>query len=118
MKSDIGFIKMLLYYGITGRVMVGNKIRSREWWENKLQELIQAPCDPITENLNPGLYDQSGNPVPPPIPFEQEMGWSEDTAPYWYGWLKKVFKKRYEREAIAQAMEERLQCSSVQAGQK
>lgn len=90
----------ILYYKRWGKILIENRIRSRKWWEDKLASLVNSGTIDVDPkfNPNPGCYDEQGNLLPPPIPFEQEMGWTEDTREYWYGWVKKAFRRRYERE--------------------
>lgn len=98
-KSELGECVYVLHYKLWGKTLVGNRLRSRGWWENRKNELINAPTVIILpeQNTNPGIFDANGNPIPNPIPFEQEMGWTEDTTPYWLGWLQAAFRKRYEQ---------------------
>ena len=99
MKSEIGECVSVLYFKRWGQIRVGNKIRSRKWWEEKLSFLVNSgtiDLDPKF-NPNPSCYDEQGNLMPPPIPFEQEIGWTEETSEYWLGWVQKAFRRRYER---------------------
>lgn len=100
MKSDIGECVYVLVHKAWGRTLVGNKLRSRAWWENRLKTLINSPAIiiPTEQNLNPGIYNTNGEPIPNPIPFEQEMGWTDDTAEHWLAWMQITFKKHYETE--------------------
>jgi len=72
--NKIGDCVYVLYHKRWGRTLVSGQLKSKVWWENQLQKLINEPCDPITCQLNGGCYDESGNPIEPPIPYEIEMG--------------------------------------------
>jgi len=96
MKSEIGECVSVLYHKTWGRTLVGNRIRSKGWWEKRLQDLIN---DPEVINLDLTNYPEFEYDVP--IPFEQEMGWTEETSKYWLGWLQTVFENRYEHEATS-----------------
>jgi len=103
MKSDIGECVYVLVHKAWGKTLVGNKLQSRVWWKNRLTELINSPTVVISaeQNLNPGIYDKNGNLMSNPIPFEQEIGWSDNTNEYWLTWMQKTFKKRYEHQATS-----------------
>ena len=95
MKSDIGECSYVLYHKVWGKTPVGNRLRSKKWWEDRRETLINSPTvvvDP-KDNTNPGIYDQDGTPILHPIPFEIEMGWTEETSLYWLGWLQTAFQK-------------------------
>lgn len=96
MKSDIGECVSVLYYKRWGKTLVGNKLRSRQWWEQRLQSLVNSPTVDIDPSLNtnPGCDN-------PPIPFEQEMGWTEETSEHWLKWVQKAFRRRYERKTTS-----------------
>jgi hypothetical protein len=97
-RSEIGFCASVLYHKAWGKTLVGNRLRSETWWKNKLEELINAPTIVLPpQELSLESYDV-------PIPFEQEMGWTEETAPYWLGWFQTIFQRRYEQQAKSQAM--------------
>jgi hypothetical protein len=99
MKPDeLGQCVYVLYYKLWGKTLVGNRLKSRAWWEHRRDELINAPTVniPPDQNINPGIFDTNGNPIPNPVPFEQEMGWTEDISEYWLGWLQIAFLRRYE----------------------
>lgn len=102
MKCELGECVKVLQYGLWGKTLVGNKLRSKAWWERRQDELINAPTISIPpyQNANPGIYDSNGL-MPSPIPFEQEMGWTEDTSDQWLKWLQIVFRKRYEHQTIS-----------------
>lgn len=101
MKSEIGECVSVLFYKRWGKTLVGNKLRSKSWWENRLKELINAPTVIIENNTSPGIYNQDGTLQEPPIPFEKEMGLPEDMTEYWLPWLQQIFKKRYEHKTMA-----------------
>ena len=108
-QSDIGLCVRVLVKKEWGRTRVGNKICGRGWWENRLKELINAPTVVIENNTEPGIYNQDGTLQEPPIPFEQEIGLDESLSEYWLPWLQEIFRKRYEHEAIAQKVAQRIQ---------
>ncbi len=101
MKSDIGECVYVLHHKAWGRTRVGNRIRGRQWWEDRLKELVNSPTVVIENNTEPGIYNQDGTPQIPPVLFEQEMGLDVELSEYWLLWLQQIFRKRYERQAIA-----------------
>jgi hypothetical protein len=114
MKSDIGECVYVLHHKAWGRTRVGNKICGRKWWEDRLKELINSPTVVIENNTDPGIYNQDGTPQIPPIPFEQEVNLDPELSQYWLSWLQQIFKNRYEHEAMAQKVAERIQRSRLQ----
>ena len=43
MKSEIGECVYILYHKMWGKILIGNCLRSRIWWENRLKYLINSP---------------------------------------------------------------------------
>lgn len=101
MKSEIGECVYVLHHKAWGRTRVGNRIRGRSWWEDKLKELLNSPTVVIENNTEPGIYNQDGTLQVPPVPFEQEYGLDPELVEYWLPWLQQIFRQRYERQAIA-----------------
>ena len=109
-QSDIGLCVRVLFKKEWGKNRIGNKLHSRWWWENRLKTLLadQTIID-IEVNTNPGIYNADGTLEVLPVRFEDEMGWTEETSPYWLGWVTKAFMKRYEHEATTQKVAKRIQ---------
>jgi hypothetical protein len=100
-RDEIGYCICVLVNKTWGRTVVGNRIRSKLWWEARKKELSDEylkfieNAPPIDPNHVPGIYNRDGSFQENPMPFEQEMGWSEDTSSYWLQWLQKAFRNRY-----------------------
>lgn len=75
MKSEIGYCVGILSDKFWGKTPVDGRLRSKSWWENRLNKLINVPTYNIPKELNttPGIYDSLGNDVKPPIPLEIEF---------------------------------------------
>lgn len=68
--DSIGYIVWVLFHKLWGRVPVNGRLRSQQWWRNRLKELINTPPTQIApENLWDGCPAE-----PAPIPLEIEMG--------------------------------------------
>lgn len=61
MKSEIGECVSVLCRKAWGKTMVGNKLRSRNWWENRLEELVNVSTTKTNHDWEPGIYNQDGN---------------------------------------------------------
>lgn len=86
-RSEIGYCVTVLSRKLWGKILVNGRLRSQNWWRQKLESEINLPTIVISsENLW-----ECRTAEPAPIPFEQEMGWTEDTAEYWLEWLQKAF---------------------------
>lgn len=98
-KSELGECVYVLFHKRWGRHTYKGKLKSEAWWKKRKEDFINSPMVVIDpkDNLNPGIYDKDGNPVPDPIPFEKEMGWTDDTSEHWLGWMQEAFRKIYER---------------------
>lgn len=88
MRSEIGYCVWVLQNHLWGKTLVDGKIRSQKWWQRKLEEAKNSPSIDIKEICN----WECRTAEPAPIPFEQEMSWTEDTSEYWLGWLQQSFK--------------------------
>jgi hypothetical protein len=91
-------IALLLGAKAWGKTLVKNQLKSENWWRNRLKTLLVEMPDVELLKNNPGIYNVDGTFAATPVPFEQEMGWTEDTSQYWLGWLRIVFKKHNERK--------------------
>jgi hypothetical protein len=91
MKSEIGECVFVLSRKRWGRTLVGNRLRSRSWWENKLTELIN-----ITDIVE--IQTNIGNHIDNPISFEEEMGLDSSLSEYWLNWLTTAYKTLEERK--------------------
>lgn len=85
MKCDIGECVYVLYHKLWGRTIVGNRIRSKAWWEKRLQDLINTPTITIEHKYEEEwTYD-----IPPRYEDEYQMSNSwEEYFEKWDGWLK------------------------------
>lgn len=80
MKSDIdkgepsiGDCVYVLYHKLWGKTLVKRKLKSQGWWQQQLAAIINGPVIELPKtDWEPGIYDQSGNPMPAPLPFEVE----------------------------------------------
>lgn len=74
-RSDIGYCVWVLFHKRWGKTPFEGKLRSQMWWQNRLNQFIDAPTTdiPAETNLRPGIYDQTGCEIPPPTPLEQEF---------------------------------------------
>lgn len=95
MKSDIGECVSVLYYKLWGKTLVGTKLHSRKWWENRLATFVNSPTVTINpeENTRGGMYDKDGNEIPPPIRFEDEMGLDESLSEHWLEFLQTLMRR-------------------------
>lgn len=68
---EIGLCVWILYEKRWGKIQFNGKLRSQQWWRNRLQDLIDHPkLIKFGESI---IWD--GKPAEPaPIPFEIEMG--------------------------------------------
>ena len=72
MRSEIGYCVTILSHKLWGRILVNGRLRSQNWWRQKLESEINSPTIVISaENLW-----ECRTAEPAPIPFEQEMGWA------------------------------------------
>jgi hypothetical protein len=70
MKSEIGSIVYILLNKLWGKTPINNRIRSEQWWRNRLQDIFDEPDVIISpENLWDGKPAESA-----PIPLEVEFG--------------------------------------------
>ena len=93
MRSELGLCVSVLFHKSWGRTPVGGRLRSRTWWENRREELINAPT--VVLPLGPD-YNPLSN-IVVPIPFEEEMGLDKELSQHWLPWLQQIFKRRYEQ---------------------
>lgn len=71
-RCEIGYCVWILYNKRWGKTLIDNKLRSRNWWETRLNELINAPTVSAVCDWEPGIYDELGNPIPPPPRYESD----------------------------------------------
>lgn len=87
--DSIGYIVWVLHFKLWGKIPVNGKLRSQQWWRSRLTDIINQPTIHIPPE---NLWD--GKPAEPaPIRFEEEMGWSEDTARFWLQWLQTALRR-------------------------
>jgi hypothetical protein len=72
--SEIGLIVWILCDKLWSKIQFNGQLRSQKWWKNRLQNIIDSPPIIIKNNLKPGIYDENGVEILPPIPFEIECG--------------------------------------------
>ena len=89
--SELGLIVWILQRKLWSKIKLNGQLKSESWWNNKLQSIINSPPIDIENNLNPGIYDQDRKKIPPPIPFEIEMGMPNLN----YEMLLKAWKKAF-----------------------
>lgn len=67
MKSEIGQCVYVLFYGLAGKTLAGGQLKSRNWWNNRLQTLINDQAIEIKTLYNTDMADV-------PLIYEKEMG--------------------------------------------
>jgi hypothetical protein len=91
--SEIGFTVWVLHNKLWGKIIVGNRPRSEQWWKSRQWQLIyDTPTIETTIDWKPGIYNPDGTPQEPPIPFEKETGLDRFPPELWLGILQRVMK--------------------------
>lgn len=74
MKSDIGECVYVLYHKRWGRTLVDGSLKSRDWWQRRLDGLINQPTITISKEQ---LGEDWDMPDKPPR-YEDEMNLSNE----------------------------------------
>ena len=88
---EIGVVVSILKNKSWGKIPIGGRLRSKNWWQNHLQELINFEEDPIpSENLWDGKTAEEI-----PVPFEIEFNMPQlDYKIFAQGWKNMMSKQR------------------------
>jgi hypothetical protein len=93
--SEIGLCVWVLYNKLWSKILVDNRLRSRDWWERqKYSAIYLGPIIETTIDWEPGIYNPDGTPQEPPIPFEKEAGLDRFPPELWLGILQRLMTPR------------------------
>lgn len=88
-RCEMGYCIWILREKLWGKVVFEGRLRSENWWRRRLENEMNQPAIVIPpENLWECCPAE-----PAPMPFEQEMGWTDDTAEHWLKWLQKAYRR-------------------------
>jgi hypothetical protein len=92
--SEIGLCVWILHNQLWGKILVDNRLRSRDWWERqKYSSIYLGPIVEIKIDWEPGIYNQDGTPQEPPIPFEKETKLDRFPPEMWFGIIQILLSK-------------------------
>lgn len=57
-RSKIGYCISVIHHELWGKILIDKKLRSKNWWETRLHELLNTP--PVSVVCESGIYNEDG----------------------------------------------------------
>lgn len=87
-KSELGYAVLIIARKKWGKLRFKNQLKSKKWWENRIEVLINTPIINIISNdcSTYGVHDNNGKLDIPILPYEIEiLAWSQAQFNDYYG---------------------------------